>query len=35
MDYEFHSTDQDSILIMQCNSCGHEEKIQVETGEVE
>lgn len=35
MDYEFLSTDQDSILIMQCNSCGHEEQVQVETGEVE
>ena len=32
MDYDFLSTDQDSILIMQCNSCGHEEQVQVETG---
>jgi hypothetical protein len=35
MDYEFLSTDQDSILIMQCNSCGHEEQVEVEAGEVE
>lgn len=35
MDYEFLSTDQDSVLIMQCNSCGHKEQVQVETDEVE
>jgi len=31
MDYEFLSTDDDSLLVMQCNACGNEETIQVET----
>ncbi|MCK5231431.1 MAG: hypothetical protein KAR13_14255 [Desulfobulbaceae bacterium] len=35
MNYDLLSTDQDSIVVMQCKSCGNEEAIQVETGEVE
>jgi len=35
MDYDLLSTDQYSIIIMHCNSCGHEEDIQVENDEVE
>lgn len=30
MDYEFLQTDHESGLVMQCNSCGHGELIQVE-----
>jgi len=35
MEYEFISTDKDSIVIMHCNSCGYEEGIQIESEEVE
>jgi hypothetical protein len=35
MDYDFISTDQDSIMVMQCNSCGNETAISVEIDEIE
>lgn len=35
LDYEFIETQDDSILIMKCNSCGHDEIIQVEVECVE
>ena len=35
MDYDFISTDQDSIMVMQCNSCGNETAIPVEIDEIE
>lgn len=35
MDIGILSADQDSTLIMQCNSCGHEENIQVDIDEAE
>ena len=35
MDYNFISTDQDSIMVMQCNSCGNETAIPVEIDEIE
>ena len=30
LDYEFHGTDNDLVLVMLCNSCGHEEAVQLE-----
>ncbi len=33
MDYEFHETTEDEVLIMKCNSCSHEERVQVEIEE--
>lgn len=35
MDYNLLSTESELILIIQCNSCGHEENIQVEPQEAE
>lgn len=35
MDIDLLSTDQDSIIIMHCNTCGHEEDIQMENDEAE
>lgn len=35
MDFDLLSTDQDSIIIMHCNTCGHEEDIQRENDEAE
>ena len=31
MDFEFLSTDNDSVLVMLCNTCGNEEAIHIET----
>ena len=30
LDYVFHKTDDESVLVMQCNSCGHEEFVKFE-----
>lgn len=35
MDYEFVETEDDTMLIMKCNSCGHGENVQIETECVE
>jgi len=35
MDIDLLPTDQDSIIIMHCNTCGHEEDIQIEDNEAE
>ncbi|WP_159817296.1 hypothetical protein [Colwellia sp. 20A7] len=31
LNYEFHGTDNELVLVMQCNSCGHEEAVQLES----
>jgi len=35
MDYDFLPTTQNTIPIMQCRSCGHEENIKTEVNETE
>lgn len=35
MDFDLLSTDQDSIIIRHCNTCGYEEDIQIENDEAE
>ena len=35
MDIDFLSTDQDSIIIMHCNTCRHEKDVQIENDEAE
>ena len=35
MDLDLLSTDTDSIIVMHCNTCGHEEDIQIENNEAE
>ena len=35
MDFDLLSTDKDSIIIMHCNTCGHEKDIQIENDEAE
>ena len=35
LDYEFIETEDDSIFIMKCNSCGHDENTQIEAEHVE
>ncbi|MCQ8877577.1 hypothetical protein NQT69_06000 [Pseudoalteromonas shioyasakiensis] len=29
LDYEFHGTDNELVIVMRCNACGHEEAVQL------